>query len=339
MAVTSFINVMEKCAMSEFSTLRKIDLSSIPPDGWEIYFAAMVPWLLADDAETRASAVERLAMATFGAEPMATPFQLQDEAHDKRSVARMEWLLEAITTAQASYHDVMPAILKALRHHGNHPPFDAPLAHWLSAIEAAPPAGVDPYQALGVRLLVQPFADWPAAAASLIPMLDHAAIHPRACAAHRLSRRANRDCADPTEDEVIALIVEKELVRPGVLGPFCADRYDFADHPEKTLWLLDILERRNGSAPADLPFNDFDFLLHMLCSTSPDLVRRMMDHGFEELAWLTATEHAAVIEGMEPILRELAQSKNPEIAGSAAKHLANQYGPDAPRPQVSHPAA
>ena len=309
--------------MNDFWTMQAINLGTIQRERWDGYFSAMVQWLTSDDARARTGAVERLVMATFRAEPNTTPFHFRDETYDEHCVARMEWLLAAVSTAQVHHLDVMPALLKTLRNHGNHPPFDTPLARWLADIEAAPSIGVDANHALGIRLLVQPFTDWASASACLLPMLDHPATYPRACAAHRLSRRADKECADPTEDEVIALIVDKELVRPGVLGPFWADRYDFRDHPEKTLWLLDILERRNGSAPFDLPFNDFDFCLHELCSTIPDLVRRMMDKGFEELAWLTATEHAAEIEGMEPILRELARSTNPAIAASAAKHLAN----------------
>ncbi|MGL4241283.1 MAG: hypothetical protein ACRCTI_09250 [Beijerinckiaceae bacterium] len=315
--------------MKDFWTLREIDLSTIPAKGWNDYFAAMEPWLRSDDVAVRTGAVERLSMAVFRAEPMVVPYRERGAAHDAHLIARMEWLLGSIAQAQARHPDAMPAFLDNLRHHGDDHPFDAPLARWLAAIEADPPAGVDPNQALGIRLLVQPFADLSAAMACLIPVLDHEAAYPRACAARRLS--------DLTEDEAIALVVEKELARPGVLGPFWSPRYDLADHPEKTLWLLDILERRNGKAPADLPFNDIDFYLHELCSTSPALVRRMMDNGFEELAWLTATEHAAPIEGMEPILRDLALSADPRIAGSAARHLANQYGPDAPRPQVTHP--
>lgn len=323
--------------MSTYDELLKTDLSEIPPEGWASYYFSMEPWLTSVDADTRGSAVERLVMAVFWAEPMSILRHDRVAVDEARSVSRLGWLLKAISIAHAHHVDVLPSLLKSLRHHGGRAPFAAPLASWLTDLEAAPPSGVNRGEALGIRLLVQPFEGWPDMANYLLPFLDHPATYPRACAARRLG-----DCAygqvDPTEQTITALVVDKELVRPGVLGPFQSSRHDFTDAHETALWLLDILERRNGWPPADMPFNDIDFHLHELCSTNPLLVRRMLDHGFEDLACLTATEQSARIEGMEPLLQELTLSANPHIAGSAARHLANQYGPDGPQPSLApHP--
>jgi hypothetical protein len=335
--------------MMTFSDLHHIDISAIPIEGWQNYYDTMAPWLIADDPSIRKAAVERLTMAVFRAEPsVVSRAYLRDAAGNSHLVARMEWLLNAVSKAQATHKNVVPEFLRAIRYHGDDAPFNVPLANWLAAIEAFPPAGVDPCRALGARVLIQPVATWAEAVAWLLPMLDHPATYPRACAAYRLSNLADQDAFDedlmgdvshlPTEADIVALIVEKELARPGVLGPFWSPRYYSPYQIETTLWLIDILERRNGPAPADLPFNDIDFYLHELCGNNPVLIQRFIDNGFEELAWLAATEHAVPVEGMEPILRQLMQSTNARIAGSSARHLANQYGPDAPRSQVSHPA-
>lgn len=322
--------------MTDFQRLRDIDLSVIACDEWDAYFAAMAPWLISDDSSTREQAVERLCMATFSTEPRLVPYRKPNAADDARSLAHLAWLLERITAAHAVHRDVIPAFLDRLRWHGERPPFGAALVSWLAAIEANPPVGVVAERAFGACVLVRPFADWEEAAYVLIPMLDTHSTYARACAARRLSNIANDESTGPSEQDLTALIVEKELIRPGVLGPFWGERLDYSN-PQETLWLFDILERRQGPAPGDLPFNDIDFYLHELCACRPALVRRMIDHGFVKLAWLTATEIAGPVEGMEPILRELAQNEDRCIAASAAKHLANQYGPDAPRPQVSHP--
>lgn len=328
---------IRRIPVDTFGTLCSTDISEIPPEGWADYDAQMQPWLTSGDAHVRGRAVGRLVMAVFWAEPMSILRRDRSAVDDALAVARLDWLLQAIGDAHARHADIIPIFLKTLHHHGDRPPFAAPLTAWLTGIQAAPPAGVDPEQAMGLRLLVQPFETWPEMAASLLPFLDHPASYPRACAARRLG-----DCAyaqvDPAEQEVIALVVEKELARPGVLGPFQSTRHDFTTQHDTASWLLDILERRNGWPPADMPFNDIDFYLHELCSTSPHLVRRMLDNGFEHLAYLTATEHSTPIDGMEPLLRELTRSADPHIAGSAARHLANQYGPAGPQPHLApHP--
>jgi hypothetical protein len=66
---------------------------------------------------------------------------------------------------------------------------------------------------------------------------------------------------------------------------------------KEILWMLDLFERRQGTAPTNLSFNDFDFHLHELCRQSPELVRRMMNGGFDELAVMTATEDLRIVQG------------------------------------------
>ena len=73
---------------------------------------------------------------------------------------------------------------------------------------------------------------------------------------------------------------------------------------------MNLLERRRGPLPADMPFNDIEFYLHELCRHSPAHVRRMIDGGFLELALMTATEDPDYHTIMVPLIQELNASEN-----------------------------
>ncbi|NJM43946.1 MAG: hypothetical protein HC858_08160 [Brachymonas sp.] len=309
----------------EFWVLRNISLTDLSAEDWDAYYARMQPWLLHAEASVRQAAVERLTMAVLRAEARLTVPYRHTPEDAQRALDRMHWLLRTVQEAHAQHPDLLPALLHDLRYHGDDAPFNEPLVDWLLQLERSPLQGVDPNQALGVRLLIQTFVDWPAKASELMGYLDHASDYTRACAAHRLGDTLPDDDDRPSDDELIAHVVSLELKRPGVLGPFYSPRYDFDNRHADALWLLDILERRAGNAPADLPFNDIDFYLHELCAMAPDLVRRMMAGGRHELAAMTATEMHERVPGMESVLQELLASPNAQVANVAKAHLARHY--------------
>jgi hypothetical protein len=312
-------------SMDDFWKLRELSLTDLSPEEWDGYYERMKPWLLHDEAGIRTSAIERLTMAVFRAEARLTvPFR-HKPADAQRALERMHWLLSAVQEAHAKHHDMLPALLGDLRYHGDDAPFNRALTDWLRELEREPPVGVDPYQALGIRLLVQPYADWPSKASDLMGYLNHPSYYTRACAAHRLGDTLPDDDDIPSDAEIVAHVVSLELKRPGVLGPFWSPRYEFDNRHADALWLLDILERREGGTPADLPFNDIDFYLHELCAMEPALVRRMMASGMEELAVMTATEMHESVPGMESVLRELSSSTSAHVARAANAHLARHY--------------
>ena len=311
--------------MNDFQRLRDISLTDLSQEEWDSYYERMQPWLLHDEASIRTSALERLTMAVFRAEARLTVPYRHTPADAQRALERMHWLLSAVQEAHAKHHDMLPALLNDLRYHGDDAPFNQALTDWLRELERAAPVGVDPHQALGIRLLVQPYTDWPSQASELMGYLDHPSHYTRACAAHRLGDCVPDDGEIPSDAELIAHVVSLELKRPGVLGPFWSPRYEFDNRHADALWLLDILERRQGGTPADLPFNDIDFYLHELCAMEPALVRRMMAGGMEELAAMTATEMHESVPGMESVLRELSASKNAHVARAANAHLARHY--------------
>jgi hypothetical protein len=314
-----------KLSIDEFWTLRGISLTDLSQEEWDGYYKRMQPWLLHDDVTIREAALERLTMAVFRAEARLTVPYRHTLADAQRALERMLWLLSTVQEVHAKYHDMLPALLDDLRYHGDDAPFNQALVGWLRMLEREPPVGVDPHQALGIRLLVQPYEDWPSKASELMGYLDHVSHYTRACAAHRLGDTLPDDDEIPSDAELIAHVVSLELKRPGVLGPFWSPRYDFDNRQADALWLLDILERRQGGAPANLPFNDIDFYLHELCAMEPTLVRRMMANGMEELAAMTATEMHESVPGMDSVLRELSSSTNVHVARAANAHLLRHY--------------
>lgn len=132
----------------------------------------------------------------------------------------------------------------------------------------------------------------------------------------------------------MARLTAWEMARPGVAGPWWMGsggvdhRVQAAIDPVE--WMLDIVERRAGPEPHDLPFNGIDFHIHEVACFSPQAVRRMAQIGRLDLAIMTATEMREPVEGMEKVLLELGDV--PGVAPEAHRHLAEYYG-------VVHPKA
>jgi hypothetical protein len=297
------------------------------PEQWNEHYRQLAMWLVHDNAEIRSCAVERLTMAVFYAEPYSVPLNERIKAReDALAMARLAWLRRELETAAQTYADTISNFLNELLYKGDAEPFREPLIGWMQDLLASPPAGVNPSVVQGTMILLEPvMGDWHQQAKHWIALLDHHSEYVRACAAKRLGGLCDDGSTDPTEIEVISIVSAKELERPGIAGPFYCDSSMRQEWGQHTLWMLDLLERRKGEPPADMPFNDIDFYLHELCSHSPDLVQRMMRNGFDELAVMTATEESYIVPGMEPILQELAKSHKATVAASAARHLAYHY--------------
>jgi hypothetical protein len=327
--------------VAAFETLARAPLHDMRAPAWDAYLPAMAAWLDHADPAIRARAVERLAMAVFWAEAMSVVQARnagQTLPHDP--AGRLAWLLGAIETAQDRHPDVIGALLDTLRFHSPDEAMRPPLLRWLDALRAAPPPGVDPARAEGIALLIRPFdADDAADVARLVALLDHPSAYLRACAARRLSGREGRAIDVPA---IFALVTDKEVARPGIAGPFWTDwQYAREDLPfDAADWMMDILERRAGPEPDDMPFNGIDFHLHEICDHAPDAVRRMLRGGHGALAIETATETRGIVPGMEPVLRDLAAHPDGAIRQRARFHLAYYYAlmlpPDPGAPLIRH---
>ena len=179
--------------------------------------------------------------------------------------------------------------------------------------------------------------DWESDGLSLLGCLDHADDLVRAYAARALGRRAEADT--PALPRLVAMLTEKEIERPGIAGPFFSNWYsgwggeDFARDAGVDVeeWICTILARRKGPEPDTLPCsNGIDFFAHEIFGGRPEFVRRLIDLGHHELAVETATEVDERIDGMEPLLVELAGHTDDTIARAAAWHLASHYRTLAP---------
>jgi hypothetical protein len=236
-------------------------------------------------------------------------------------------LLAELETAHAAHGDVIPSFLRGLRYHGDDEPFRTPLLAWLDDLAGRRLGGVDPGLIAGTRMLVRGHeADVDARLREWVGLLDHPSDYVRCCAAKLLGDYSHDETV-PTEEALMKIISAEELVRPGVAGPFWSTRHHSMDDDRQTpaLWMLDLLERRQGLAPVDMPFNDIDFYLHELCCCSPEHMWRMLRGGYDELALETATEISERVDGVQPVLEALAANANPAIARRAARHLAAHY--------------
>lgn len=311
--------------MSEdaYLELRQTPLHSVTGKERDHFCAETAKWLAHNERWIRKDASERLASAILWDHHAPASEQLE----------RLAWLFDAILVANHTQPDVLSLFVRQLRYQVPSDPQLPILLDWLDGLERNPPTGLDPNHAAGVRLRLAPISDDdPDLPALWLPLLDHPSDFLRGCAALCLGDWANEG-TKPSFNELMALIGDKEILRPGIAGPFWSPSHvmeDWADTDytvAPSLWMMDLLERRQPPVPAfdEIPSNDIDFFLHELCSFMPEMVDRMLAGGFDELAFMTATEIAGPVPGMEPRLRRLATHENPEIATRAARHLERHY--------------
>jgi hypothetical protein len=178
-------------------------------------------------------------------------------------------------------------------------------------------------------------APWDTAWPALLRALDHENALTRAVAARSIGTRYLEDAKvnEPPFKDVVALITEKELQRPGIAGPLLSDWYttdrdEFAAQGGVDLdaWLIRILSSRSGPEPETLPVsNGIDFYAHEIFGGRPDYVKKLMELGHDELAAAAATEFRDEIPELEPVLMELGKSPNAEVCRQVSWHLAYEY--------------
>jgi hypothetical protein len=312
----------------DFAALREMPLHTLWGAAWSAYYPAMAAWLRHERADVRAGAVERLMMATFRAEFGGTPRGASEVA---RAQERLAWLIGEIEQSHLVHGETVSEFLRGLRYHGDTEPYRTPLLAWLDKLAGERPDNVDAGLIKGTRILVTGCSDDVAAGMpEWLKLLDHSSGYVRACAAHQLGQFSDEETV-PDRAELFSIIGEKERDRPGVAGPFWAPQYSGGidlgkeQREQATAWMLDLLELRQGSVPADMPFNDIVFYLHELCCFSPEHMWRMLRGGHTALALMTATEVNDRVDGVEPVLQALAADADYDIAVRARNHLAAYY--------------
>lgn len=302
-----------------FWQLREAPLHAFGPEDFARYYPQMAGWLAHDDPAIRAAAVERLCMAVFRSEPMK-PDRPRDDA---KALDRLAWLLNEIEVAALVHPDILAAVLAQLRWHGDDAPFSGPVTAWLDRLADDRRFAVPLERITAAKVLVGGFGTGEAARPALLALLDDPSDCVRACAANRLA-----ETFDIGPDlAFVETLKAKEIARPGIFGPFWGawDPAPDALPVDAATYLLDIIARRSGPEPADMPFNGVDFHLHEVAGDSADIVGRLIALGHHGTALLTATEMDHVVNGMAAHLETLGALDEPAIARPAQMHLAQVY--------------
>lgn len=251
----------------------------------------------------------------------------------EHAVKRVAWLTGLVSQAQLKFPETGPAFLGHLRYQGGDNPYNGPLREWLHGWLANSPQGVSTDKIRGTLVLLGDCgAGWEEAAPRWLGLLDDPSDYVRACAARMLGKHCSAE-TDPSTGDLFELIRAKEILRPGIAGPFWpGPRYEAECEPDPVPWMMEILEKRQGDEPADLPFNGVDFHLHELCGGDIGAIERMIELGHKALALEAATEVPGVVKGMKEILLRLGDDPDAAFAQSAWRHLALHY-------RTLHPAA
>jgi hypothetical protein len=305
-----------------FERLCAAPLHEFGPLEWSIFYKQVAPYLLHPDSDVRTRTVERLSMAVMRAERMPRPQRVTDE----QAVLRLSWLIDRLLHAHQQHRDIVPAFLSELRHHGHYEPFRTPLREWLRGLKTHSLDAVREEIVEGTLILLGDCGrDWEEAAPKCLALLDDPSNYVRACAARMLSESCDAT-TQPDTDELLEIIKAKEVIRPGIAGPFWSYvQFEYDGSIDITEWMLQILEQRLGPEPNDLPFNGVDFYLHERCGRSSRAIERMLQSGHKALAIAAATQTPGVVEDMQEILLMLGDDADPELARRAWQHLARYY--------------
>jgi len=295
---------------------------------WDRLFASLMSLLGGSDRRLRESALHYALVAMR--EEYGPPYEGHTEADRVRLVERRTaQLLPALAAGVRDGTFSVPSLSDELVHVEDLA--DAPpqpqVRAWLAGVSRTPAATL-----AATIAYCDGRVDWESEGVTLLGCLDHADDLVRAYAARALGRRFAADAAGLPE--LVATLTAKEIERPGIAGPFFSNWYggwdgeDFARDAGVNVeeWICTILARRNGPEPNTLPCsNGIDFFAHEIFGGRPEFVRRLIDMDHHELAVEAATEVDQPIDGMEPLLAELAGHADVAIARQAVWHLAYHY--------------
>lgn len=312
---------------------------------WDEIFSTFTKLLASDEPRTRSQAVERLADAL-------KEENRQRSRNSDSSSSAIEERLPAILDAIATQETVTPGIFedccKSFLHKAeinfSYLLDEAPLyrnliLQWLDDLEKRDCRQHPTNEAIqAARILYDGCGtSWQAARTELLTALDASDLSIRACAAYKIGKfcsqawlAAQHDRLSTAElplmEEMMPLIRDKEVERPGIAGAFLWG----APAPRKSSlvgeWILDILEH----SPSPEPYLEYfpcnlAFDAHERFSRDATAIRRLMQMGRVNIAIAAATEESERIAEIEPLLVEMGNSKEPETVRLASWHLAYYY--------------
>jgi hypothetical protein len=117
-AVIRMENMVDRALIPDavaFADLREEPLHlKVGVTAWDDYHARMAPFVASADASIRDSAIERICMAVFSAEPTSAR-----RSNDEDSIARLRWLRNVVENTSTHYPDVNQAFLEHMVFHGD----------------------------------------------------------------------------------------------------------------------------------------------------------------------------------------------------------------------------
>jgi hypothetical protein len=178
-------------------------------------------------------------------------------------------------------------------------------------------------------------ANWGRDSLPYLTLLNHDSYLVRASAAKTLGevfygawKKVKVENA-PLLGEILPLVQAREIVTPGVAGPFLhgahwseqpEDWYTASAGVDMRAWFIETLAK-SGPEP-DVPhILSLEFYAHELFSRDGSAIRQFMKMGRTELAVMTATESPEAIDTLLPILNEMVSSDQPAVSAAIREYL------------------
>jgi hypothetical protein len=178
-------------------------------------------------------------------------------------------------------------------------------------------------------------AIWERDSAPYLDFLSYSSYLVRAAAGKALgelfygARTKGRSENAPRLGQILPLIQAREIVTPGVAGPFLhgahwsvdpEDWFSFSVGVDMRAWFIETLAR--SGFELDVPhIQSLEFYAHELFSLDDSAIRQFMEMGRTELAVMTATEEPDAIDTLLPVLNEMVASDQPAVSAAIREYL------------------
>jgi hypothetical protein len=305
------------------------------PEQWNWIFNQFLNLLSSEDWEIRKQAFEIL----------KTAIESEEEQTDRENVAeRLPTILQKIAQQATIIPDIFEEFCYVFSRFKEQESYQTLIFQWLQQLASDENRQQPSSEAIQAAIYYYGYGwTWQEIGTELIAALDHDDLTVRACAAYQigqlyLSSQLNEDdepeqieikqkigASLPPITEMIELISQKEIERPGIAAAFGPPNLGVDDFNYKD-WILDILEKSPHPEPYIVYFPcNLTFYAHEIFSKDPEAIRRLMNMGRVGIAIAAATDEHYQIPELEPLLIEMGYDKDLEIVRLASWHLAYHY--------------
>lgn len=302
---------------------------------WDWIFARFISLLNSQDWIIREQAIARL----------KTALEVENK-QTNRVAERLPKILQAIAHQATLTPDIFEEFCYQFIWLGDDEPYNSLILQWLEQLASDKQRQLPSDEAIeAAKIYFYGYGwTWAEAGAKLILALDRDDLTIRACAAYQIGKfyariqpyswdddeylQMKQQIAEgiPPIAEMMELIRQKELERPGVAGVFGHECPKDDLSLDYGAWILDILENSPSPEPYIKYFPcNLAFDAHERFSRDADAIRRLMQMGRVYIAVAAATDERHKIAALEPLLIEMGDNEDPEIVRSASWHLAYHY--------------